>query len=74
MPASMKNFRHHQTIPLDIALPQAVDIGNETGILDHVSHQIGRFPAYGVEIQPSFSYEFLENIMRGDSDSMTNLL
>ena len=74
LPTSFQHLSHHGSLSLDVSLSQTLHSGNETGVLDHVSHEVCRITSNRVEFQARVANESVEDLVRSQANTMAVLL
>lgn len=72
-PAPGEHFCYHSALLLDVAVAETLHAREETWVLDHVCHQVGRITADRKEFETGFTYEVAEAIVGSEPDAVAVL-
>lgn len=67
-PAAFQHLSDHGSLLLDIASPQALHRRHQSGVLDHVGHELCRISTDRVELQARFPYKVGKGVMGGEAN------
>lgn len=71
LPAPIKHFGNHLSLPLNVAAPETLQAGDQSRIADHVRHQLRGIAANREELQACIADEAIEDVVRSEAHSVT---